>query len=218
MKVDVIAVGTGRALELGRRGDVDLVMVHAPAREEAFVRNGYGVNRRQLMHNYFLLIGPPTDPAQARAAPDVKDALNRIERRQAVFVSRGDDSGTHIKERSLWKAAGVQPSGSWYKEAGAGMGTVLTMSSEMGGYTLSDSGTFLSMKEKLQLAEIIEQDPSLLNPYGIIAVNPARYPHVRYIESMMLIGYLTSPEGQKSIIDFQPTGKTLFWPDAIPQD
>jgi tungstate transport system substrate-binding protein len=142
-------------------------------------------------------------------------ALTRIYERRAAFVSRGDNSGTHIKERSLWKAAGLKPEGEWYKEAGQGMGAVLTMASELSAYTLTDSGTFYSMVPKLRLAEMVGRDPLLRNPYSVIAVNPARYPHVHYVESMTLIGFLTSPEGQRLIKDFQPTGKPLFWPDAV---
>ncbi len=216
IRVDVLSVGTGKALETARRGDVDLVLVHAPAMEEAFVREGFGVNRRRVMHNRFLLVGPPSNPAGIPQDATVVEALRRIAATRSPFLSRGDRSGTHTKEQGLWKEAGIHPRGEWYKEVGQGMGAVLNMASELQAYTLTDSGTFASLAPKLALKDMGVQGPQLDNPYSVIAVNPARHPHVRYVEAMTFIGFLTSPEGQRIIRDFQPTGTPLFWPDAVP--
>jgi tungstate transport system substrate-binding protein len=215
--VDVIAVGTGKALTLGQNGDVDVVLVHAPSREIAFVENGFGVNRRSVMHNDFVIIGPPSDPAGIAGTSDAAKALDAISLAEELFVSRGDDSGTHTKERSLWQDAGVDPAGDWYSEAGQGMGAVMTIASESRGYTLTDRGTWLSMKENLDLTVLVEGDSRLFNPYGIIAVNPAFHEHVRYVEAMVFIAWLTSVEGQQSIADFRVNGEVLFIPDAVPR-
>ncbi|GAB6062085.1 ABC transporter substrate-binding protein [Deferrisoma palaeochoriense] len=215
-KVDVIAVGTGKALRLGANGDVDVVLVHARSAEDRFVAEGYGVNRRDVMHNDFVVLGPPADPAGVRGAGSAAEAFRRIATAEAPFVSRGDDSGTHKKELGLWAAAGLKPKGSWYKEAGQGMGPVLLMARELRAYTLSDRGTYLAFRDKLDLAVVFEGDPALANPYGVIAVNPARYPHVNYEGAMLLIGYLTGPRGQRIIKGFQKGGEPLFFPDAIP--
>ncbi len=215
LKVDVIAVGTGQALKLGEGGDVDVVLVHARALEDKFVADGYGVNRRDVMHNDFIIIGPPSDPAGVRGMGDAAAALKRIADKQAIFVSRGDNSGTHVKEQSLWKEAGLTPSSRWYREAGQGMGPVITMSNDLQGYTLADRGTYLSMKDKVRLSILVEGDPRLFNPYGIIAVNPERFPHVNYLAAMRLIAWMTSAEGQKIIAEFKVGGEVLFFPDAV---
>jgi tungstate transport system substrate-binding protein len=215
LKVDVIAVGTGQALRLGRAGDVDIVLVHARQLEDEFVADGYGVNRRDVMHNDFIVIGPASDPAGIGGMGDCAAALKRIADRGETFVSRGDNSGTHVKEQSLWRAAGPNPTGRWYREAGQGMGPVITMAGDMQGYTLADRGTYLSMKDKIQLRVLVEGDPRLFNPYGIIAVNPDRFPHVAYFEAMQLIAWMTSVEGQEIIGNYKVQGDALFYPDTV---
>lgn len=212
--VDVIAVGTGKALALGRNGDVDVVMVHARAREDEFVAGGYGVNRRDVMHNDFVILGPESDPAGIFGDPDAAAALGKIQAAGSGFISRGDDSGTHSKEKSLWQAADLSPEGFWYKEAGQGMGAVLTMTDDMRGYTLADRGTYLAMMDKLDLVICVEGDERLFNPYGVIAVNPALHPHVEYEAAMLLIAFLTSPSGQELIGSYEKNGEILFYPDA----
>lgn len=217
IRVDVIAVGTGKALLLGRTGDVDVVLVHARAAEDEFVAEGFGVNRRDVMYNDFVLLGPPEDPAGIKGCTSAGEALKAIAAKRAPFISRGDDSGTHKKELLLWKKAGVLPRGAWYAEAGQGMGAVLRIADEKGAYTLSDRGTFLSMAKKLELRVLCEGDPELFNPYGIIAVNPARHKHVKYVEAMAYIGWVTSPEGQAIIRSFgvKEFGRPLFIPMAV---
>ena len=214
--VDVIAVGTGKAIKLGESGNVDLILVHAPAAEKRFVAEGYGVNRRAVMHNDFILLGPKSDPAQIKGEKDIKEAFTKISQSGSLFISRGDDSGTHKKEKSIWKAAGVEPDGMWYLEAGQGMGTVIQMAHEKLAYTISDRGTFLTYRPKIDLIVISEGDTNLYNPYGVIAVNPALHPQVKYVKAMTLIGWLTSPECQKMIGEFKKGGEILFYPDAVP--
>jgi tungstate transport system substrate-binding protein len=215
LKVDVISVGTGQALKLGEAGDVDVVLVHARQLEDRFVSDGYGVNRRDVMHNDFIIIGPASDPAGVRGMKDAAAALKRLSDRRAVFVSRGDNSGTHVKEQSLWQAAGIKPSGRWYREAGQGMGPVITMTNDLQGYTLADRGTYLSMKDKVDLPILVEGDSRLFNPYGIIAVNPDKFPHVAYFEAMELIAWMTSVEGQEIIGEYKVGTDVLFFPDAV---
>lgn len=213
--VKVIAVGTGKALKLGEDGNVDVVLVHAPMAEEAFVAAGFGVNRRSVMYNDFVLVGPAEDPAQVRGLTQAPQALQQLKEAGALFVSRGDDSGTHKKERALWKLAGGQPTTANYREAGQGMGAVLIMSSELGAYTLTDRGTWLAFRDKLALQVLVAGDERLFNPYGIIAVNPARYPEINYQGAMRLIAWLTSVEGQHRIRDFTVQGEPLFIPTAV---
>jgi len=215
IQVDVIAVGTGKAITHGENGDVDLILVHARSREDAFVDAGFGVNRRDVMHNDFVLLGPAGDPAGIKGKTDAADAFSAIASAEGEFLSRGDDSGTHSKEKSLWSAAGIIPGGIWYKETGQGMGSVLTMSSEVQAYTLTDRGTYLAMKEKLELEVLVEGDSRLFNPYGVIAVNPQKYKHVNYSGAMEFITFLTSPEGQSIINRFKKNGEQLFYPDAV---
>jgi tungstate transport system substrate-binding protein len=167
------------------------------------------------MHNDFIIIGPASDPAGVRGMTDCAAALKRIADRGGTFVSRGDNSGTHVKEQALWKTAGLKPSGRWYREAGQGMGPVITMAGNLQSYTLADRGTYLSMKDKIQLRILVEGDPRLFNPYGIIAVNPDRFPHVAYFEAMQLIAWMTSVEGQQIIGDYKVEGEVLFFPDAV---
>lgn len=215
-RVEVIAVGSGAALRLAERGDADLVLTHAPRLEEQFVSAGFGVNRRAVMYNDFVVVGPGEDPARVRSAEDAAQALDRIARAGAPFISRGDDSGTHQKERELWEAAGRVPSGPWYRPIGQGMGQALTMAHELRAYTLSDRGTFLAMRKGLDLEIVHEGDPRLRNPYAVIATNPARHPHVRYVLAMALIGWFTSPEGQRIIDSWRVDGQRLFVPLAVP--
>lgn len=212
VKVDVVAVGTGKALALGRNGDVDGVLVHAREDEDKFVEAGYGVNRRDVMYNDFVIAGSPTDPAGIRGMTDASKALAKITDAEAPFVSRGDDSGTHKKEMLLWESAGIVPSGRWYMETGQGMGATLQVAAEKRGYVLADRGTYIAYNDKVELEILCEDAPLLHNPYGIIAVNPARHPHARYVEAMMLIAWVTSPEGQRLIERFEINGEPLFHP------
>lgn len=214
-EVHVIAVGTGAALELGEKGDVDVVLVHARSKEDEFVDAGYGVNRRDVMHNDFVLLGPPFDPAGIAEADSAAEALTKIAESESDFVSRGDNSGTHFKEQQLWEAATITPAGNWYKEAGQGMGAVITMTNDMQGYTLADRGTFIAMRGNINLVVLFEGDPVLFNPYGIIAVNPDRHPHVNYEGAMALVKWITSDKGQVMISEFRKGGDQLFYPDAM---
>lgn len=215
LTVHVIAVGTGKALRMGEDGDADVLLVHAPDREQAFVAAGHGVNYRLVMYNDFLIVGPETDPAGVKGETNAATALQKILETGSVFVSRGDDSGTHTKERNLWQAAELTPSGAWYREAGQGMGAVLQMAGELAAYTLTDRGTWLAYKAKSPLVELVQGDERLFNPYGVIAVNPEKYPDIRYFEAMQLIAWLTSVEGQKLISEFRLGGEPLFIPTAV---
>ena len=220
IKVDVIPVGTGKALKLAENGDVDVTMVHARSLEDKFVAEGYGVNRRDVMYNDFVIIGPKSDPAGIKSAKTAVEAFKLIHQNKATFISRGDRSGTHVKELNIWKKADIKPSGSWYLEAGKGMGEVLTMTNEKMAYTMADRGTYLAFagEKKINLPVLFEGDPILFNPYGIIAVNPDKHPHVNYIKAIALIGWMTSPEGQKIIKEFGKNkfGQPLFVPVAVP--
>jgi len=215
VKVDVIAVGSGKAIALGRNGDVDVILVHDPGAEKKFVEDGAGVNRRDVMHNDFVIVGPASDPAGIKGMTDAVEAFGRIARSGSAFVSRGDESGTHVKEMGLWREAGVQPGGGWYLGAGQGMGAVLSIASEKQGYTISDRGTWVALRGKLDLALLAEGDSRLANPYGVIPVNPAKHPEARYMDAMLFAAWLTCPEGQKLIADFKVDGETLFFPDAV---
>lgn len=221
--VDAVAQGTGAALETARNGDSDVVMVHARSLEDEFMREGYGVNRRDLMFNDFVVVGPEDDPAGINGVGSATEAFSTIADRGATFVSRGDNSGTHTKELAIWEAAGVEPSGDWYRETGQGMGEVLNIANESGGYTLSDRGTYLSQRSEIDLVihvqGPIEGGPELLaNPYGIIAVNPAVHDNVNYDLAMAYIGYVTSPEGQRRIEEYTANGEQLFYPEALSED
>ena len=215
IKVDVIAVGTGKALRLGTNGDVDVVMVHAPGAEKKFVAEGSGVERLPVMHNDFVLLGPKADPADVKNASSLSDALQRILQTESDFVSRGDDSGTHKKEKKLWQAAGIDPKGSWYLAAGQGMGAVLQMSNNKSTYTMSDRGTYLAYKSKIDLDVVYEGAPNLLNPYSVILVNPEKHPHVKTELGQRYIDFIRSQEGQAIIANFKVNGETLFHPDVI---
>jgi len=210
-KVDVIAVGTGKAIKLGETGDVDVILVHARAQEDRFVAEGYGVNRRDVMYNDFVILGPTEDPADIKGLTDGAEALKKIAAAQATFVSRGDESGTHSKEKSLWKAAGITPAGQWYLEAGRGMGEVITMATERRGYTLADRGTYIAYKSKTDLQVLTEGDKALFNPYGVIPVNPKKHPHVKIELAEAFAGYLTGAEGQSIIANYRKNGEQLFF-------
>jgi tungstate transport system substrate-binding protein len=214
IKVDVISVGSGRAIILGENGDVDILLTHDPNAEAKFVQDGYGVNRRDVMYNDFIVLGPTSDPAKIKGMKDVVSAFTKIANQQAFFVSRGDASGTDVKEKSIWKTAGIQPD-KWYIEAGLVMGATLQMADEKQAYVLSDRGTFLNYKGKIELNILCEGDPLLFNPYTIIALNPERFSHVKYMEAMQLIAWVTSVEGQKIIREYQIGGEALFHPVAI---
>jgi tungstate transport system substrate-binding protein len=214
--VDVVAVGTGAAIKLGQNGDADVLLVHDRAAEDAFIAAGWGVNRRDVMHNDFVVVGPVEDPAKVAAAATATDAFARIAAAGATFVSRGDKSGTNTKELDIWAKAGGKPTAKWYKEVGQGMGAVLTMSVDLKAYTLADRGTWLAMKDKLPGMKILSQgDPFLFNPYGVIAVNPEKWPKANYLAAMQYIAWVTSVEGQRIIRDYQLGGEQLFYPDAV---
>lgn len=214
-KVRVIAVGTGKALKLGENGDVDVVLVHSRPDEDKFVAAGHGINRRDVMHNDFVLVGPAGDPAGIRGMKDVIAAFGRIAAARAKFVSRGDESGTDKMEQSYWRAAGLNPKGAaWHVSAGLGMGAVLTMAGEMQGYTLSDRATYGAYMGKTGLGILLSGDPKMFNPYGVIAVNPKRIPDVNYHGAMAFIDWLVSAKGRQAIAAFRVNGEQLFFPDS----
>lgn len=213
--VDVISVGTGKALKIGETGDVDVVLVHARSLEDEFIRKGFGVNRRDVMYNDFVILGPAGDPAHIRAAKTAAEAFALIARAQVPFISRGDESGTDVKEKEIWAQARIAPSGSWYRSVGQGMGEVITMATEQRAYTLADRGTYLAFKQgKTDLAILFNGEKGLYNPYGVIAVNPQRFPHVRYDLAMKFIAFLTGKEGQSIIANYHVGGGQVFFPSA----
>ena len=214
VKVDVISVGTGKALKLGENGDVDVVFVHSRPAEDKFVSEGFGVDRKDVMYNDYVILGPKNDPAGIKGVKSAIEAFKKISETKSLFVSRGDDSGTDKQERSIWKAAGITPQAPWYIEAGSGMGTVLQMANEKNAYTLSDRGTYISYEKKFDLVILGEGEKTLFNPYGIIAVNPKKHPNAQYELAKKFIDYVTGPEGQKIIQDYKLEGKQLFFPDA----
>ena len=221
--VDAVAQGTGAALESARNGDADVVMVHARGLEDEFMRNGYGINRRDLMFNDFVIVGPEDDPAGIDGMGSATDALTAIADAEATFVSRGDNSGTHTKELNLWEAAGTEPGGDWYQETGTGMGEALNVANQQGAYTLSDRGTFISQRSEIDLTILvqgpIEGGPEILsNPYGIMAVNPGVHENANYDLAMAYIGWITSPGAQNAISEYQMNGEQLFFPEAVSED
>jgi tungstate transport system substrate-binding protein len=216
IEVKVVAQGTGQALETGRRGDADVVFVHARAQEEAFVSEGAGVHRYPVMYNDFVLIGPATDPAASRGK-DISSALLAIRKSGGAFISRGDNSGTHIAEINLWKRAGIeieQEHGAWYRSIGQGMGAALNTAAAASAYVIADRGTWISFKNKRDLAVLVEGDASLLNQYGVILVNPRTHPQVKATEGQAFIDWLISAEGQAAIAAFRIEGQQLFFPNA----
>jgi len=215
IKVKVVALGTGQALDTARRGDADVVLVHDRPAEDKFVAEGFGVERRDVMYNDFVLVGPKADPAKAREAKGAADALKAIAARSTPFISRGDKSGTHAAELRFWKAAGVDPKAwSGYKESGSGMGPTLNMTASLGGYTLADRGTWLSFKNRQDLEILFAGDPALFNPYGVMLVNPARHPTVKQAAAMQFIEWISGPAGQAAIADYRIGGEPLFFPNA----
>jgi len=212
IKVHVIAVGTGKALELGRRGDVDVVLVHAKPAEEAFVAAGYGVERHEIMYNDFIIVGPADDPAGVRGLQDAGKALARIAAAAAAFVSRGDDSGTHKKELTIWQQAGIDPEGQWYRQVGQGMGNTLQIAGEMQAYTLVDRGTWLAHRAHIPLKLQVADGADLKNAYGIIAVSPERFPDVHYPDVQRLIHWFESDAARALIAGYRVDGEQLFYP------
>lgn len=214
--VRVVAVGTGQALDIARRGDADVVLVHDPAAEEKFVAEGHARERREVMYNDFVLVGPRSDPVGARDK-DIVAALARIAARGAQFMSRGDRSGTHAAELRYWKLAGIDPAArkpAGYKECGCGMGPVLNIAASTGAYALADRGTWLSFRNRGDLAILVEDDKRLFNQYGVMVVNPARHPHVRYALAQAFADWLVSPRGQSVIASYRIGGEQLFFPNA----
>jgi tungstate transport system substrate-binding protein len=212
IRVHVIAVGTGKALELGRRGDVDVVLVHARSAEEAFVRAGYGLERHEIMYNDFVIVGPKADSAGVRGLQDAGKALARIAAVSAIFVSRGDDSGTHKKESAIWQQAAVTPAGDWYRQVGQGMGKTLQIAGELDGYTLVDRGTWLAYRSRSPLQLLVAGGEELKNPYGIIAVNPERVPDVNHAAVQRLIDWFGSDRAHALIAGYRVDGEPLFYP------
>jgi tungstate transport system substrate-binding protein len=215
--VKVVALGTGQAIDVGRRGDADVLFVHARPMEEKFVADGFGVRRFPVMYNDFVLIGPKNDPAGALGTHDIVAALQSIKAKASPFVSRGDRSGTHQAELALWQLAGIdiaKDRGTWYREIGQGMGAALNTASAMGAYTLSDRGTWIAFKNRGDLTIAVEGDKRLFNQYGVMLVNPAKFPHVKKEPGQAFIDWLISAEGQKAIADYKIDGQQLFFPDA----
>jgi len=219
VQVDVVAVGTGQAIKLGEDGNADVLLVHARTQEDAFMEAGHGVRREDVMYNDFIIVGPASDPAGIKGGTSVVEAFQKIAQTQSPFISRGDDSGTHSKEKSIWKAAEIEPAGGWYVSAGQGMGAVLTMADEQQAYTLSDRATYLARTlEGLQLEILVEGDPLLFNPYGVLAVNPDKGPHIKAELANAFIDWIISVPTQEKIGQFgvDKFGQSLFVPDSAP--
>ena len=217
IKVHVVAVGTGQALDLARRGDADVVFVHARSAEEKFLAEGHGVKRYPVMYNDFVLLGPKSDPAKIGGGKDILQAFKNLEAARAPFVSRGDKSGTHLAELDLWKAAGIDidaVKGPWYRDTGQGMGPALNTASSMNAYILTDRGTWLSFKNRGDLTILVEGDKRLFNQYGVMLVNPDKHPSVKKELGQMFVDWVISPEGQQAIVDYKINGEQLFFPDA----
>jgi tungstate transport system substrate-binding protein len=217
IEVRVVAVGTGQAIELAQRGDADVLFVHHRPSEEKFVAEGFGVARFDVMYNDFVVVGPRTDPAGVKGMSDVAAALAQVAAKHAIFVSRGDDSGTHKLELSLWKTAGIDvsaASGTWYREAGAGMGATLNTASGLDAYSLTDRGTWISFKNRGTLSMLIEGDSRLFNQYGVMLVNPKKHPHMKATDGQMFIDWLLSDKGQQAIAALRIEGEQAFFPNA----
>ncbi len=217
IQVRVVALGTGQALDLARRGDADVVFVHAKAAEEKFLAEGQGVKRFPVMYNDFVLIGPKSDPAKIAGNKDITEALKKIQSTQAPFVSRGDKSGTHMAELDLWKATGIdldKAKGPWYRDTGQGMGPALNTAASMNAYLLADRGTWLAFKNRGDLTILVEGDKRLYNQYGVMLVSPDKHPTVKKDLGQTFIDWLVSPEGQKAIADYKIGGEQLFFPNA----
>jgi tungstate transport system substrate-binding protein len=214
-RVDVVSVGTGKAISLAENGDADIILVHAREAEIEFVKAGFGINRRDVMYNDFIILGPTNDPAGIKGIEVASQAFKNIAESESSFVSRGDDSGTNKKELSIWGSENIVPSGNWYIETGQGMGASLNVANEKEAYILSDRGTYLAYSSDLDIEILVEGDSELFNPYGIIPVNPAYHSHVNYQMAMAFVGYITSQQGQKIISEYTAYGKVLFHPSAI---
>ncbi len=217
IQVRVVALGTGQALDLARRGDADVVFVHARSAEEKFLAEGHGVRRFDVMYNDFVLIGPKPDPAKVSGGRDILDALKKVKAASAPFVSRGDRSGTHIAELDLWKLAGIDiatEKGPWYRDTGQGMGPALNTTAAMNAYILADRGTWISFKNRGELAIAVEGDKRLFNQYGVMLVNPAKHPNVKKDLGQAFVDWVISPEGQKTIAEYRIGGEQLFFPNA----
>jgi tungstate transport system substrate-binding protein len=213
-KVRVVSVGTGAALKLGENGDADVVLVHARALEDKFIAAGFGSVRKDVMYNDFVIVGPKNDPAAVRGMQDVIAAMKKINASGAKFVSRGDESGTHQMEKYYWKSAGVELKGAWYVSSGQGMGQVLTMAGQLEGYALTDRATYAAYKDKTGLDTLVEGDPKMFNPYGVIAVNPQKHPGINAQGALAFVNWITSAEGQKIVADFKINGVQMFFPTA----
>ena len=217
IRVHVVALGTGQALDLARRGDADVVFVHARSAEEKFLAEGHGVKRYPVMYNDFVLIGPKSDPAGIGGGKDIVAALRKLEAAKAPFVSRGDRSGTHIAELALWKAAGIdldKAKGPWYRDTGQGMGPALNTAVSMNAYILADRGTWLSFKNRGDLTILVEGDKRLFNQYGVMLVNPDKHPNVKKDLGQLFVDWVISPEGQNAIASYKINGEQLFFPNA----
>ena len=217
IRVRVVALGTGQALDLARRGDADVVFVHAKAAEEKFLAEGEGVKRFPVMYNDFVLIGPKSDPARVAGGKDIVEALKKVQQAQAPFVSRGDKSGTHMAELDLWKASGIdldKVKGPWYRDTGQGMGPALNTAASMNAYLLADRGTWLAFKNRGDLTILVEGDKRLYNQYGVMLVNPDKHPNVKKDLGQVFVDWVVSPEGQKAIADYKINGEQLFFPNA----
>ena len=215
--VHVVAVGTGQAIKIAQNGDADALLVHHRASEDEFVAQGFGIERRDVMYNDFVIIGPKSDPAGVGAAKTTSQALTTIHAAQSLFISRGDDSGTHKKERELWSAAEIVPNGTWYREIGAGMGAALNMAAATDGYLMSDRGTWLSFGNAQNLTILFQGESQLRNPYGLILVNPEIHSHVDVASARRFADWITSPTGQQAIAEFRVENKQLFCPNAQPE-
>jgi tungstate transport system substrate-binding protein len=215
--VKVVAVGSGQAMEMGRNGEADVLLVHSPAAEEKMVAEGYAVRREAVMHNRFLLVGPPSDPAGVKDAASAADAFARLAKSQSGFISRGDDSGTHVKEREVWKAAGVNPSGAWYMESGKGMADTLRIASEQGAYTLTDNATYLFLKHTLDLDMLFQGDEILNNNYHVMIINPEKYPDLNHDGARAFEDFMLSRKAQEflNVYGVEEYGQQLFYPDAL---
>ena len=213
--VRVVAVGTGQALKLGQNGDADVVFVHDRPSELAFVAEGWGIERQDVMYNDFVVVGPRADPARVAGSTDTVASLRRIAAARAPFVTRGDDSGTHKAEQRFWRDAGIDPRGDWYRDIGGGMGQALNMAAATDAYTLADRGTWLSFQNRRSLAIVVQGDRRLFNQYGVMLVNPARHPAVKQALGRRFIGWLVSPAGQGTIAAYKMGGEQLFFPNAV---
>jgi tungstate transport system substrate-binding protein len=216
IEVKYVYAGTGKALAIAKNGDADLVLVHARSLEDKFIADGYGVDRKDVMHNNFLLIGPKSDPAKIMGMKDAVAAFKKIAEKKALFISRGDNSGTNVKELEIWKMAGITPKGDWYLESGAGIGPTLMLANEKGAYTLSDDSTYYdyTLGNKIDLPIMVQGDKILFNQYGIILVNPKTVPTAKYEDSKIFEDWLTGEKGQKLIAEFKKFDKQLFFPNA----